>query len=116
MSTTRLFLDEDSMHHGLTTGLRSRAVDVVTVLDANLRGASDETQLTYAADHGRVLYSCNVRDFCRLHDAWIANGREHAGIVVMARQRYSVGEQLKRLLRLLGSKSAEQMRGQLEFL
>lgn len=81
-----------------------------------MRGASDEAQLTFADQSGRVLYSCNVRDFCLLHESWLTTGREHAGIVVMPRQRYSVGEQLKRLLRLVGSKSAEQMRGQLEFL
>ncbi len=104
------------MHRGLIVGLRARNVDILTPVDAELLGQEDAVQLTFATQKRRVLYSCNVRDFCRLHGEWISQGKQHAGIIVMPRQRYSVGEQLKRLLRLNGSKPAEDFRGRLEFL
>jgi Tfp pilus assembly protein PilZ len=43
-------------------------------------------------------------------------GRHHAGIVIGSQQRYSVGEQLRRLLRLLDRNTAETMCDRVEFL
>jgi hypothetical protein len=41
---------------------------------------------------------------------------EHTGIILAERQSYSIGEQLRGLLRLMETKSAEEMRNQLLFL
>jgi len=76
----------------------------------------DHEHLTYAAAHGRVVYSFNTGHFCRLHSAVLASGRSHAGIIVFRQQRYSIGEQMRRLLKLTAAKTAEEMRDQLEFL
>jgi hypothetical protein len=111
-----LYLDEDSLHHGLITALRVRTVDLVTAIEAGLAGEDDEVHLTFATNAGRVLYSANASDFNRLHTEWLTQGREHAGMVVVHRQRYSVGEQLRRLLHLINTKSAEEMWNQLLFL
>jgi hypothetical protein len=116
MTQIALYVDEDAMHHGLLTGLRARAIDVLSVLEAGLSSQDDQAQLEFAARAGRVLYSFNVGDFCRLHGEWLAAGRSHSGIVVVPRQRYGVGEQLRRLLLLIATYSAEQMRDRLEFL
>jgi hypothetical protein len=116
MTQIRLYIDEDAMHHGLVAGLRARTIDVLTVLEAGHPSEDDEAQLEFAANEGRVLYSFNVGDFCRLHGESLAMGRMHAGIIVMARQRYTVGEQLRRLLILIATHSAEEMRDRLEFL
>ena len=43
-------------------------------------------------------------------------GESHAGIVLAVQQRYSVGEQMRRLLRLISSLTAEEMRSRIEFL
>jgi hypothetical protein len=43
-------------------------------------------------------------------------GQSHAGIILAAQQRYSVGEQMRRLLRLISSLTAEEMRNRIEFL
>jgi hypothetical protein len=43
-------------------------------------------------------------------------GQNHAGIILAAQQRYSVGEQMRRLLRLISSLTAEEMRNRIEFL
>jgi hypothetical protein len=42
--------------------------------------------------------------------------REHAGLILTPQQRYPVGEQARRVLRLLAALSAEKMRNRLEFL
>jgi hypothetical protein len=114
--TIRLYCDEDSEQHALVLALRVRGVDVLTALEAEMLGESDDRQLAIAAAQGRVIYSFNVGDFCRLHAEWLAEGRSHAGIVLAQQQQYSIGEQLRRLLRLVGALSAEEMQDRLAFL
>jgi hypothetical protein len=97
-------------------GLRVRGVDVLTVDEAGLAGEPDEAQLAFASQEARVLYTFNAGDFCNLHAEFMTQGRDHAGIVVVVRQRYSVGEQIRRLARLSLSRSMEEMRNTLLFL
>jgi len=49
---------------------------------------SDEAHLDWAAREGRVLYSFNMQDFCRLHSEYSSSGKTHAGIIVAQQQRY----------------------------
>ena len=100
MSEIQLYFDEDAMHSRLVTALRARGVTVVTVIDAGRTAVSDEEQLIFATERGCVLYTFNVSDFYRLHTEWLATGREHAGVILAPQQRFSVGEQLRRILRL----------------
>jgi len=72
--------------------------------------------LRFAADQGRVLYSFNVGDFHQLHTQSCATGLDHCGIILAPQKRYSTGEQLRRLVRLIGSWSAGTMRNREEFL
>ena len=116
MSQIRLFVDEDAQHHGLAAALRARGVDVVTVFDVGMTGEDDPAVLAQAAREGRAVYTFNAGDFCRLHGEYLSQGIEHAGIVVVPSQRYTVGEQLRRLFQLINAKSAEEMRNHLEFL
>jgi hypothetical protein len=104
------------MSRALIRGLRSRGIEVTTVLVEGRVGDTDRAQLEYARQIKRVLYSFNVSDFCRLHKEYLTEGKPHAGIVVVHRQRYSVGEQLRLLLRLADMKSAEDMINTLLFL
>jgi hypothetical protein len=46
----------------------------------------------------------------------VTQQRPHAGIIVAPQQRYAVGEELRRLLRLIGTVSAEEMQNRVEFL
>jgi hypothetical protein len=111
----RLYLDEDSSRHALVRGLRVRGADVTTAGDAGTLGKSDEEQLEWAAAKGLTLYSFNRGDFYALHTDWIRTGRSHAGIV-LSRQDLSIGDQMRRLLRLIASLSAEEMQDRVEFL
>lgn len=109
----RLFLDED-VHTALAVALRKRGHDAVHALDEKRLGVSDESQLAFAAAENRCLISFNVGDFVRWHNRWVAEGREHAGIIVS--KQLPVGESLRRLLALLQKEDAESMRGQIRFL
>jgi hypothetical protein len=97
----RLYVDEDAMACALVRGLRARGVDVITVLDAGMSEQDDLAQLECVTQHGRVLYTFNVRHCCHLHAEYMAQGKSHAGIIVVFRQRYAVGEQIRRLLQLI---------------
>lgn len=110
-----LYVDEDSQDSTLMRALRSRGVDVIAASEAGMNGRPDEEQLRWASSHNRVLYSCNVRDFYKLHTSTLTSGESHAGIILAPQQQYSIGEQLRRLLKLI-AKSAENMRSQVEFL
>lgn len=96
--------------------LRARGMDVTSAFDAGMIGRSDTAHLDYATTHGRVLYTSNLGDFHRLHTSYLLQGKTHAGIILARQQRYSVGEQARRLLRLVATKSAEEMKNNVEFL
>ena len=100
----------------LVQALTERGVDVTT---ANLEGMvfrPDTAHLTHATSSGRVLYSFNVGDYCQIHSEWLAVERAHAGIIVASQQRFSIGEQMRRLLRIINTHSAEEMQNRMEFL
>ena len=105
-----------SRDRDLILALRSRRITVITPLDAGLVGKPDHEQLAFSAEQGLVLYTCNISDFCRLHAEWVAAGREHSGIILVQQQRYSIGEQLRRILRLSASNTAASMTNRAEFL
>ena len=82
-----------------------------------MQGRTDEQQLEYATSMDRVLYSFNVRHFMALHTRFLEEGRSHSGIILAKQERrYSVGEQMRLLLRVMTDLSAEQIRGQVVFL
>lgn len=116
MNQIRLYIDEDSFDKSLVTAFRSADLDVITVADVSKQSYSDEDQLIWAAGQERVIYSYNRRDFCRLHDEFLSTERNHAGIIVLRQQRYSVGQQLRGMLTLIATRTAEDMVNQLVFL
>jgi hypothetical protein len=111
----RLYLDEDSSAHALVRALRDKGFEVETASEAGMLYQSDENQLEYAAAATSALFSFNRADFYRLHTEWLSIGRHHSGIV-LSYQRLGLGETIRRLERLLESRTAEQMRDQVEFL
>jgi len=116
VSQIRLYLDEDAQRQALVQALRNAGVDVVSTLEANNSARVDEEQLIWAIEQERVIYSFNVGDFCRLHTIYMERGMEHTGIILAERQSYSIGDQLRGLLKLMETKSAEEMRDELVFL
>ena len=113
----RLYLDEDSMDYDLVQALRSKGIYVRTVRVERKLGLSDEEHLLYAAEQGRVIYRFNRRDYMALHTTFLQKGISHAGIILAPeRSRYSVGEQLRRIMLIIEAKSAEEMKNQALFL
>lgn len=114
--TFPLYLDEDSVNRALIQALESRSIDVKNAVDCGQVELSDNAQLKYAQSEGRVLYSYNVKDFAALHAELLSRGDGHGGIILAPQQRYSVGEQMRRLLRIQKALTSESMRGRLEYL
>ena len=104
------------MDRALVAALRARGVDVLTALEAGMIEIADAEHLAYSTSENRVLLTCNIGDFCQLHQQWLSSGRPHAGIVCMPQQSLSIGSRLRRLLRLLSTLSVDEMRNRLEFL
>lgn len=114
--TLAFYFDEDMSRHAVAVALRERGVDVLTALEADNRGMSDEWQLGYALQTGRVLYTANQRDFTRLHAEWHARRFSHAGILVLSRQLLPAGDQIRALLAVNQGLDSPAMESRLEFL
>jgi hypothetical protein len=112
----RLYIDEDALARALVNGLRARGFEILTVLEAGMKGRDDPAQLAYAIQQGRVVYTFNVGHFCRLHTEYLVQGKTHTGIIVVPRQKYSIGEQIRKLASFISSSSAEEMENKLHFL
>lgn len=112
----RLYCDEDSMDRDLVRALRARGVDVTTAFEEDMIDRADEEHLDYATQQGRALFSFNRGDFYQIHTEYLSQGKSHAGIILANQQPYSVGEQMRRILRLIAARSAEDMKNWVEFL
>lgn len=110
MGQIRLYLDEDAMGKAFLLGLKTRGIDVVTASESEMVNRDDADHLRTATALGRVLYSYDIADYCVLH-----RQQRHHGIVV-AKQRIPIGDEIRKMLRLIGATSAEQMQNRLEYL
>jgi hypothetical protein len=113
MGAPAFFTDED-VYAGVAPGLRKAGLDALSSPEAGRLGASDESQLAFAATQGRVLVTFNVAHFVAIHVAWIRQGRHHAGIVV-SHQR-PIGDVLRRLRHLASTLDTDAMQNRLEYL
>lgn len=116
MSALQFHLDEDADAYALLNGLRHRGWDVTSSRERGLLRCTDEEQLVWAAERGRAIYTYNASDFCRLHSEFLRQRRHHAGIIIGDQQTVSIGEELRRLLRIGDAKTADDMKDNLEFL
>lgn len=91
MGEIRLYTDEH-VSRAVVSGLRQRGVDILSVPEAEMRGADDEAHLALALAQRRVIFTQDD-DFLRL----AASGHAHAGIVY-APQRTSTGAIIRGLV------------------
>lgn len=111
-----LYTDED-VTSDLAPALRRRGYTAESALEAGNLNVSDETQLYYAAERDMVLFTYNAQDFIPLARAWYFAGREHAGILLSEQfSQRQFGELLRRILRLLNSLTADEIRNHIVFL
>ena len=112
----KLYLDEDAQRNSLAQSLSQHGVDVLTTSEANQISNSDQSQLVFANSVGRTVYTYNVGDFVTLHSEYLTQEMKHSGIIIGEQGRFGIGEEMRRLLRIIEAKSAEEMENELEFL
>lgn len=113
MAAIRFFTDED-VYGAIAPSLRKSGIDAISTPESGRLGETDESQLEWAADQGRVFITFNVAHFANLHTQWMSQGRNHSGIVVS--QQRPIGDLLRRLLNLGSQLEQENMQDRLEFL
>ncbi|MGH9766610.1 MAG: DUF5615 family PIN-like protein [Blastocatellia bacterium] len=86
-------------------------MDVTTTAEVALIGASDETQLEFAHQSGRLLFTLD-NDFLRLH----AQGKPHAGIAYCKQGTKAIGQMLRALVVIYEAMTADEVYGKVLFL
>ncbi len=73
----------------LAAALNAAGCDAVALsADPAMRGTPDAEVLEWAAAHGRILVTDNIRDFVRLSNAWAALGRTHSGMLLLSSRTF----------------------------
>jgi predicted nuclease of predicted toxin-antitoxin system len=85
-------------------------VDAFSARDISKLGMTDEEQLEVAAQYGAVIFT-HDSDFLRL-----ALCRGHSGVVFVHRQKYTVGECIRKLKIIAETRSSQEMLNQIVFL
>jgi len=109
MASIRYYLDEH-IAEAVAKGLRRRGIDVRTLTEAGMLGASDEEHFAFAREEERTIVTQDD-DFLRL----AAQSSEHAGVVYLP-QRRTVGKTVRGLTLIAKVLGTEGMRGHVEFL
>lgn len=94
-----LYFDED-VSVVIVKIFQAHGFDAICASQMKMFGKTDEQQLAYASSKGRVFITHNKEHFLKLHKDYLAMGRHHSGIVLMARRRDNY-EVARRLLQFL---------------
>lgn len=89
MTSARRLLDEMlSPKIGAALAAHGHDVAVVTQRPDLMALHDDEPILATAADEDRVIVTANIGDFAALDARWTAEGRAHAGIVLVSTSQF----------------------------
>ena len=94
--------------------LRKQGYDVTSSQESGLLTESDSEQLAFAVSEQRAILTFNVKHFMPLHKQYMSANKEHSGIIFSTRE--PIGVLIHRLLRLLNSVSAEELKNQIRWL
>ena len=90
---TRALLLDEMLSPAIALSLCELGCDASAVAQrAELRSLPDLDILEAALSEGRVVVTCNVRDFALLDREWMAAGRAHAGIIYVSSRRFPAVE------------------------
>ena|SRR2546425_538418 len=109
----RLHLNEH-LSPRLAVQLRRYGFDVTSSQESELLSDDDSAQLEHAAAEQRAILTFNAADFVSLHEVYLAEGREHWGIVLSTEE--SISTLLHRLLRLCNSVNGNDLKNQIRWL
>ncbi len=88
--TLALYMDEN-VHRGITSGLRQRGVDVLTVQEDGFSGSPDPIILDRATELQRILFSQD-EDFLAEANRRQVEGANFPGVIYAHKLRVSVGD------------------------
>lgn len=109
----KLHLNEN-LSPRLAAELRRYGFDVTSSQESGMLSEPDSSQLAHAVSEQRAILTFDIEDFVLLHEEYMAEGKEHWGIIFSTRE--PIGVLLHRLLRLLNSVSAEELKNQTRWL
>jgi hypothetical protein len=109
VASLRFYTDEH-IARAVIRGLRQRGIDVLTVPDADMLGASDKEHLALALRTHRVVLTQDT-NFLRL----AATEEHHAGIVFAPKQK-SIGEIIQGVMLIYQTLDVEDMIDAVEYL
>ena len=113
MPPPRLYLNEH-LSPRLAEQLRQHGFDVTSTLESKMGEADDDEQLAHAASEQRALVTFNHKDFAVRHERYLTEDKEHWGIVLSTEEPIDILR--RRLLRLLNTLSAEELKNQIRWL
>ena len=113
MPSPKLYLNEH-LSPRLAEQLRQHGFDVTSTIESKMGEADDDEQLAHAVSEQRAIVTFNHNDFAVRHERYVAEGKEHWGIVLSTEE--SVDVLRRRLLRLLNTLSAEELKNQIRWL
>jgi uncharacterized protein with PIN domain len=103
----KLYVDAD-VTPKLARILRTRGYDVLSAHETGNAELSDVEQMAFAVAEGRALLTCNAGDFTPIFEDYWYTDREHLGVIVS--EQLELGEMLRRVVRLLDTVDAGDMR------
>jgi predicted nuclease of predicted toxin-antitoxin system len=108
--TIRSHLDEH-VPHAVADGLRRLGIDVTTSTEAGLLGSTDEDQLAFGLQQGRVVFAQDPDCL-----ALSAKGIEHAGIAYCEQTARSMGQIIRGLELIWEIYEPDEMKNRVEFI
>lgn len=109
----KIYLNEN-LSPRLAAQLRRYGFDVIASHDVDMLSRPDPEQMEFACSQQRAVLTFNIDDFVALHQHYFDNAQEHWGVIISTEE--PIGVLVHRLLRLLNSVSAEELRNQLRWL
>ena len=109
----KLYLNEH-LSPRLAVQLCRYGFDVTSSQGAQMLSQDDDEQMALAASEQRAIVTFNFGDFMLLHEKYIADGKDHWGIIFSTEE--PTGVLTHRLLRLLNSVTCDEMKNQVRWL
>ncbi len=110
MLSPKLHLNEHLSWH-LAKQLRRYGFDVTSTIELGMLADDDETQLAFAISQQRAIVSINHQHFAPLHEQYLAEGKEHWGIILSTEE--SIPILRRRSLSLLNTLSADELKNRI---
>ncbi|MGE0597999.1 MAG: DUF5615 family PIN-like protein [Dehalococcoidia bacterium] len=111
-----VYFDENSQDSLLVSLLRKDGVDCLISNEAGNGELPDDDQLSFAAQSSRAIVTFDRADFQRLHGAWMAANRSHAGILIVTYPWITAVALHASLMRLQRERTPADMRNAILFI